>query len=124
MEDDSHRSDVNVPPEHRGYELLRIISKADEEPGLNRPPPTEPEQSRLLRRQSASPQRPIPFFPEVHERGVQDVACPIFGTCPHLGLVNSFSIDGADLQGYSKLPPIGEDIKHTNMQITSPFFSF
>lgn len=82
--------------------LLRILTKAVEDVGLEWSVPAEPSRSVL--------QRPAPFFPEVHEELSKTWKPPQSARTVNSGPEVFRKVDGMDILGYEKLPPIEEAI--------------
>ncbi|KAI2658175.1 Transposon Tf2-8 polyprotein [Labeo rohita] len=59
-------------------------------------------------RQVAAPQRPAPFFPEVHEEISRSWRSPYSARAQAAGSHMLSSVDGADRWGYTKPPPVEE----------------
>ncbi|RXN34619.1 dynein heavy chain axonemal-like protein [Labeo rohita] len=65
---ESEASHSEEPPAPIDEELVKILSEAVQDVGLDWSPPEQPNKNRLdMQYQVAAPQRPAPFFPEVHE---------------------------------------------------------
>ncbi|KAA0702469.1 hypothetical protein E1301_Tti018957 [Triplophysa tibetana] len=76
--------------------------------------PEQPAKNRLdicclqSARQAAPFQRPMPFFPEVHDEISHSWCCPYSTRIQPMGSYMFHAVDGADRVGYLKPPPIEE----------------
>lgn len=96
-------------------ELIRVLSRAVDELGLDWSPPEEPARSRLDEwflpgRQQAPRQRTAPFFPEVHDELTKSWRAPYSARLRTSSSSALTSIDGADERGYERLPPLDESV--------------
>ncbi|KAL0197791.1 hypothetical protein M9458_006331, partial [Cirrhinus mrigala] len=114
LESEASHSEVREPPAPIDEELVKILSEAVQDLGLDWSPPEQPTKNRLdMRylqsgRQVAAPQRPAPFFPEVHEEISRSWRSPYSAQAQAAGLRMLSSVDGADRWGYTKPPPVEE----------------
>ncbi len=93
-------------------ELIRIMTKAVNELGLEWSLPEEPSRSRLdewfrLGHHQALHQRSSPFFPEVHEK-LTKLWRPLLVS--HPSFCFPCSVDGAEEKRYEHLPPLDESV--------------
>ncbi|KAI2646366.1 Titin [Labeo rohita] len=96
-------------------ELVRVLTRAVDELGLEWSPPEEPSRSLLYEwylpgRRQAPRQRASPFFPEVHEELTKSWRAPYSA---HLRTSSSSAlttVDGAEDKGYERLPPLDESV--------------
>ncbi len=96
-------------------ELIRVMTKAVNELGLEWSRPEEPSRSRLeewflLGRHQALRQRSSPFFPEVHYELTKLWRAPYSSWIRPSASVALTSIDGAEEKGYKHLPPLDESV--------------
>ncbi len=96
-------------------ELLRILSKAVEELGIEWSPPEEPSRSLLDEwflpgRHQAPRQRPSPFFPEVHEELTRLWRAPYSAHLRTSASSALATIDGTEEKGNEKLPHLDESV--------------
>ncbi len=90
-------------------ELVRVMSNAVGELGLEWSPPEEPSRSRLDEwflpgRQQAPRQRSSPFFPEVHDELTKSWRAPYSSRIRPSASSALTSVDGAEEKGYEHLP--------------------
>ncbi len=96
-------------------ELIRVMSKAVNELGLEWSLPEEPSRSRLDEwflpgHHQALCQRLSPFFSEVHDELKKSWRAPYSSRmCPCTSAALT-SIDGAEEKGYEHLPPLDESV--------------
>ncbi|KAL0166425.1 hypothetical protein M9458_038269, partial [Cirrhinus mrigala] len=116
LESEASHSEVREPPAPIDEELVKILSEAVQDLGLDWSPPEQPTKNRLdMRylqsgRQVAAPQRPAPFFPEVHEEISRSWRSPYSARAQAAGSRMLSSVDGADRWGYTKPPPVEEAV--------------
>ncbi|KAL0178303.1 hypothetical protein M9458_027197, partial [Cirrhinus mrigala] len=116
LESEASHSEVREPPAPIDEELVKILSEAVQDLGLDWSPPEQPTKNRLdMRylqsgRQVAAPQRPAPFFPEVHEETSRSWRSPYSARAQAAGSRMLSSVDGADRWGYTKPPPVEEAV--------------
>ncbi len=96
-------------------ELLRVLSKAVEELGLEWSPPEEPSCSRLDEwflpgRRQAPQQRPLPFFPEVHDELTRSWRSPYSARLRTSASSALTTVDGAEEKGYERMPQLDESV--------------
>ncbi len=96
-------------------ELFRVLSKAVEELGLEWSPPEEPSRSRLDEwllpgRRQAPQQRPLPFFPEVHDELTRSWRSPYSARLRTSASSALTTIDGAEEKGYERMPQLDESV--------------
>ncbi|MGL5598554.1 MAG: hypothetical protein ACRDDA_10720, partial [Aeromonas sp.] len=96
-------------------ELLRIMTMAVEQLGLDWSPPEEPSRSRLDEwflpgRRQAPLQRSAPFFPGVHDPIAKSWRTPYSARLRPSSSSALSSVDGAEERGYDKLPPLDESV--------------
>ncbi|KAI2651159.1 Golgin subfamily B member 1 [Labeo rohita] len=116
LESEASHSEVREPPAPIDEELVKILSEAVQDLGLDWSPPEHPTKNRLdMRylqsgRQVGAPQRPAPFFPEVHEEISRSWRSPYSARAQAAGSRMLSSVDGADRWGYTKPPPVEEAV--------------
>ncbi|RXN29582.1 guanylate cyclase 2G-like protein [Labeo rohita] len=116
LESEASHSELREPPAPIDEELVKILSEAVQDLGLDWSPPEQPTKNRLdMRylqsgRQVAAPQRPAPFFPEVHEEISRSWRSPYSARAQAAGSRMLSSVDGADRWGYTKPPPVEEAV--------------
>ncbi len=96
-------------------ELIRVMTKAINELGLERSPPEKPSRSRLDEwflsgRHQALCQCLSPFFPEVHDELTKSWCAPYSSRIRPSASVSLTSVDGAEEKGYEHLPPLDESV--------------
>ncbi len=96
-------------------ELLRVMTKAVNELGLEWSPPEEPSRSRLDEwfvpgRQLAPRQRSSPFFPEVHDELTKSWHAPYSSRIRPSASSALTSVNGAEEKGYEHLPHLDESV--------------
>ncbi len=96
-------------------ELVRVMSKAVGELGLEWSPPQEPSRSRLdewflPRRQQAPRQRSSPFFPEVLDELTKSWRAPYSSRIRPSVSSALTSVEGTEEKGYEHLPPLDESV--------------
>lgn len=96
-------------------ELIRVLSKAIEELGLEWSAPEEPSRSRLDEWFlpgccQAPPQRAAPFFPEVHEELTKSWHAPYSARLRTSASHLLTAVDSAGQKGYEKIPPVDEAV--------------
>ena len=96
-------------------ELLRVMSRAVDELGLDWLSPAEPARSRLDEwylpgRQQAPRQRAAPFMPEVHEELTKCWRAPFSARTRSSASSTLSTVDGAEEKGYVSLPPLEEAV--------------
>ncbi len=96
---------------HSDVELLSVLSKAVDELGFEWAPPAEPARSRLYewflqsdRGRIDAPQRPGPFFPEMHDEIKKSWNMPLTSRVHNPGSSLLSSVDGADNWGMPNSP--------------------
>ncbi len=96
-------------------ELIRVMTKAVNELGLEWSPPDEPSRCRLdewflPRRHQALRQPSSPFFPEVHNELTKSWHAPFSSRiCPSASVALT-SVDGTEEKGYEHLPRLDESV--------------
>ncbi len=96
-------------------ELVRVLTKAVSELGLEWSPPEEPSHSRLDEWflpgcQQAPRQCSPPFFPEVHDELTKSWRGPYSSHIRSSASSALTSVDGAEEKGYEHLPPLDESV--------------
>ncbi len=96
-------------------ELVRVMTKAVNELGLEWSPPEEPSRSRLDEwflpgRQQAPRQCSYPFFHEVHDELTKSWRAPYSSHIRPSASSALTSIDGAEEKGHEHLPPLDESV--------------
>ncbi len=109
----SQSGEPNPDPDAK---LLRILSRAMDEFGLEWSLPEEPTRSRLDKwfqpgcRQAPPPQRASQFFPVVHEELTRSWPAPYLAHLRNSCSSARTAADGAEEKGYGKLPPLDESV--------------
>lgn len=97
-------------------ELLKILTEAVADLGLDWSQPEQPAKNRMdmwfLQQgcHDAAPHRPAPFFPEVHEEILRSCRSPHSARGQPVGTCLLSTVDGADHLGYNKPPPVEESV--------------
>ncbi len=96
-------------------ELIRIMTKAVNELGLEWSLPEEPPRSSLDEwflpgRHQALRQHSSPFFPEVHDKLTKSWRAPYSPRIRPSAPVALTSVDGTEDKGYEHLPPLDESV--------------
>ncbi len=95
--------------------LIRVMTKAINELGLEWSPPEEPSRSRLDEwflpgRHQVLSQRSSPFFPKVHDELTKSWLAPYSSRIRPSTSAALTSIDGAEEKRYKHLPPLDESV--------------
>ncbi|KAL0177570.1 hypothetical protein M9458_026464, partial [Cirrhinus mrigala] len=131
VQSEASHSEVREPLAPIDEELVKILSEAVQDLGLDWSPPEQPTKNRLdMRylqsgRQVAAPQRRAPFFPEVHEEisrlgappirpepKPRDHVCSLLSTEPTAGVIPSRRPSKKRLQHTFVRPHVGGNLRH------------
>ncbi|RXN24377.1 dynein heavy chain axonemal-like protein [Labeo rohita] len=109
QESEASHSEVREPPASIDEELVKILSEAVQDLGLDWSPPEQPNKNRLdmwylqSGRQVGTPQRLAPFFPEVHEEISRSWCSPYSARTQAAKMLKMLDEEGPDSPTFKKL---------------------
>ncbi|ROL46138.1 hypothetical protein DPX16_23804 [Anabarilius grahami] len=97
-------------------DLVRILTKAVSDLGLEWDSPDEPTKNKLdswflhSGCRAAAPRKRAPFFPDLHDEAARTWAAPHSARAHASGSEIFTKVDGAEARGYTCIPPVEESI--------------
>lgn len=114
-ETEKERAEWDAPPALH-EELVRVLTRAVQDLGLEWDSPDEPAKSKLdtwflqQGRRAAAQKKRAPFFPDVHEEVVKAWSAPQSARTHASGSAIFSLVDGAETRGYARIPPVEQTI--------------